>query len=268
MLLYQNCFFLIPISIEFVPKVPINYTPALVLILSRHRTGHRLLFKQRWRTPLTYICVSRFRCAKPIQLSISMKVRSSKKLRVTDKGGKTLFHYVYLVLTKIYIAESRYLGQTSCVGVVQTQRISTTEIVCLSVEYGNISILSIHEFDVSPLIYGVFHHPWQSNQDDVMDVCAGDVLMDQGAHKYIQGGSHLKCKSNAIFFKTCKHILWTTWISSMQNKWGITMLVFELFWYNLDMVWQGNPPLSLTKTKWVIICDFFSYFMCNVGQHI
>ena len=74
------------------------------------------------------------------------------------------------------------------------------------------------------------------------------------------GGSHLKCKSNAIF--------WTTWISSMQNKWGITMLVFELFWYNLDMEWQGNPPLSLTKTKWVIICDFISYFMCNVGQHI
>ena len=46
------------------------------------------------------------------------------------------------------------------------------------------------------------------------------------------------------------------------------MLVFELFWYNLDMEWQGNPPLSLTKTKWVIICDFISYFMCNVGQHI
>ena len=83
-----------------------------------------------------------------------------------------------------------------------------------------------------------------------------------------KGGSHLKCKSNAIFFKTCRHILWTTWISSVQNKWGITMLVFELFWYNLDMEWQGNPPLSLTKTKWVIICDFISYFMCNVGQHI
>ena len=46
------------------------------------------------------------------------------------------------------------------------------------------------------------------------------------------------------------------------------MLVFELFWNNLDMEWQGNPPLSLTKTKWVIICDFISYFMCNVGQHI
>ena len=81
-------------------------------------------------------------------------------------------------------------------------------------------------------------------------------------------GSHLKCKSNAIFFKTCRHILLTTWISSIQNKWGITMLVFELFWYNLDMEWQGNPPLSLTKTKWMIICDFISYFMCNVGQHI
>ena len=46
------------------------------------------------------------------------------------------------------------------------------------------------------------------------------------------------------------------------------MLVFELFWYNLDIEWQGNPPLSITKTKWVIICDFISYFMCNVGQHI
>ena len=46
------------------------------------------------------------------------------------------------------------------------------------------------------------------------------------------------------------------------------MLVFELFWYNLDMEWQGNPPLSLTKTKWVIICDLISYFMCNVGQQI
>ena len=46
------------------------------------------------------------------------------------------------------------------------------------------------------------------------------------------------------------------------------MLVFELFWYNLDMEWQENPPLSLTKTKWVILCDFNSYFMCNVGQHI
>ena len=46
------------------------------------------------------------------------------------------------------------------------------------------------------------------------------------------------------------------------------MLVFELFWYNLDMEWQGNPPLSLTKTKWVIICDFIYYFMYNVGQHI
>ena len=43
---------------------------------------------------------------------------------------------------------------------------------------------------------------------------------------------------------------------------------FWVFWYNLDMEWQGNPPLSLTKTKWVIICDFISYFMCNVGQHI
>ena len=46
------------------------------------------------------------------------------------------------------------------------------------------------------------------------------------------------------------------------------MLVFELFWHNLDMEWQGNPPLSLTKTKWAIKCDFISYFMCNVGQHI
>ena len=46
------------------------------------------------------------------------------------------------------------------------------------------------------------------------------------------------------------------------------MLVFELFWYNLDMEWQENPPLSLTETKWVMICDFNSYFMCIVGQHI
>ena len=46
------------------------------------------------------------------------------------------------------------------------------------------------------------------------------------------------------------------------------MLVFELFWYNLDMEWQGNHPLSLIKTKWVIICDFISYFMCHVGQQI
>ena len=41
-----------------------------------------------------------------------------------------------------------------------------------------------------------------------------------------QGGSHLKCKSNAIFLKTCRHILWSTWISSVQNKRGISMLVF------------------------------------------
>ena len=46
-------------------------------------------------------------------------------------------------------------------------------------------------------------------------------------HNWHWGGSHLKCKSNAIFLKTCRHILWSTWISSMQNKWGVAMLVFE-----------------------------------------
>ena len=34
----------------------------------------------------------------------------------------------------------------------------------------------------------------------------------------LRTGSHLKCKSNAIFLKTCRHILWSTWISSMQKK--------------------------------------------------
>ena len=46
------------------------------------------------------------------------------------------------------------------------------------------------------------------------------------------------------------------------------MLVFEIFWYNLDMEWWENTPLSLSDTQWVIICDFVSHFMCNIGQHI
>ena len=34
-----------------------------------------------------------------------------------------------------------------------------------------------------------------------------------------------------------------------ENNWGVTVLAFELFRYNLNMEWWQNSLLSLTNTK-------------------
>ena len=47
-----------------------------------------------------------------------------------------------------------------------------------------------------------------------------------------------KNKSDVIFSrKISRNIPGSTRVSSMQSKWGVTMLGFDIFEYNLDMKW-------------------------------
>ena len=57
--LNENVWILLKISLKFVPKVPINYIPALVLIMPWHRPGDKPLSEPMMVRLPTHICVTR-----------------------------------------------------------------------------------------------------------------------------------------------------------------------------------------------------------------
>ena len=58
-LLNENVWISIKISLKFVPKDPINYNPALVQIMAWHRTGDKPLSELMMVRLPTHICVTR-----------------------------------------------------------------------------------------------------------------------------------------------------------------------------------------------------------------
>ena len=57
--LNENVWILLKISLKFVPKVPINNIPALVLIMAWRRPGDKPLSEAILVSSLTHICVTR-----------------------------------------------------------------------------------------------------------------------------------------------------------------------------------------------------------------
>ena len=66
--LNENAWISLKISLEFVPKVPINNIPALVQIMAWHRPGDKPLFKPMMVSLLMHICVIRPQWVNPILL--------------------------------------------------------------------------------------------------------------------------------------------------------------------------------------------------------
>ena len=62
--LNENVWISLKISLKFVPRVPINNIPALVLIMAWHRPGDKLLSEPMMVSLLTHICVTRLQWVK------------------------------------------------------------------------------------------------------------------------------------------------------------------------------------------------------------
>ena len=57
--LNENVWISIKISLKFIPRGPINYTPSLVQVISWHRTGDKPLSEPMMVSFLIHICVTR-----------------------------------------------------------------------------------------------------------------------------------------------------------------------------------------------------------------
>ena len=68
----ENVWISIKISLNFVPKVPINNIPALVQIMAWRRSGDKPLSESMVDSLLTHICVTRPQWVKPDNSSISL----------------------------------------------------------------------------------------------------------------------------------------------------------------------------------------------------
>ena len=73
--LNENVWISIKISLNFVPKVPINNIPALVQIMAWRRSGDKPLSEPMVDSLLTHICVTRPQWVKPVSAFHNIRSR-------------------------------------------------------------------------------------------------------------------------------------------------------------------------------------------------
>ena len=121
--LNENAWISLKISLKFVPKVRINYIPALVQIMAWHRPGDKPLSEPMMVSLLTHICVTRPQWVnifmklfckhlilhilyQHISLKVPCRCDSCKNIQAKGYFHHVLFHFAYY--TKIHNFQNRH----------------------------------------------------------------------------------------------------------------------------------------------------------------